>query len=270
MRDAGRRRRGGGAAVSVPPGRHGRAVRRGRPYRYGGAHPGRGDADIPWAAGGDRERDGRVGHHRRRTRRARGPRRLHGEHRQLVHACRQRRHLRAAVRSAQGPDRVARLSSNPYVVVGARAAGSGPQELVWLRPIPTARRRARGPLRTARQRRLLPEHHQRPSNSCLIAPAPRNHARPGGRTHRFELRPGRAALPHVQWRREALPSPPVRAWQLPDAKRWTSRRARPLHLDVERPVGAKEHAARYHQPAQRRSRGCLADPAVRQRLGDLG
>ena len=52
--------------------------------------------------------------------------------------------------------------------------------------------------------------------------------------------------------------------------RGRGRRAGRLHLDVVRAVGAEGHAAGGDRQARRRGRAAMADPAVRERLLDLG
>ena len=184
--------RGGGAALSVAPRHPDRAVRRRRAGRHLGARAERGDAGLARPAGGDRKRDRRIRHHRGRPRGARRARRLHREHRELAIACRQRRDLFAALRcverlragraAAQQPLRHRRKE---------RPAGQGPQgadRMAQGQPGQGDARHRRTRRRPAHQRRLFPERHR---HALPVRALPRrllrDHARPGGRTHRPHL-----------------------------------------------------------------------------------
>ena len=120
-----RHRRAGGLAPRTcarlsEPSRHARrAVSARRADRHDRTPARRSHARLARPADRDRERVGRRRNHRGHARGALGRRRLHVEHRPLGLACRQRRRLHAAVRSADRPrtDRADRR--------GAAVAGRG-------------------------------------------------------------------------------------------------------------------------------------------------
>ena len=113
-----------------------------------------------------RECDRRVGHHRRRPRGARRPRRVHRQHRQLAFARRERSDLRAAVRRAEG-FRTGRASAQQSLCHRGTEGPTGKQPertdcLAQGQPGQGDTGHGRTRFGTTRQRRLLPECHRDP------------------------------------------------------------------------------------------------------------
>ena len=170
-------RRSAGATLSVAPGHHDRAVRRGRADRRACAHRGGAHAQRPGAIGAGRERDRRFGHDRRRARRACRGGRLHDGARQLAVVRGGERHLcEPALRRHQGlrADRAASQQSlHRRQQEGPAGEGSeGADRLHQGEPGQAFRRHRRRRIGPACQRRLFPEGDRtRASPSCRIAPA---------------------------------------------------------------------------------------------------
>ena len=167
-----------GAALSVAPDHHGRAVRRGRADRRARAHRGAAHVGVARAAGADRERHRRGRHDRHRPRRARRARRLHAGDRQLGLACGQQRDLQDAVRlcerfrAGRAAARAIRTSSSARTTLPAKTL-QGADRLAQGQSRQGDRRDRRRRLRPACRRRLFPEGDRDVvSRSCRIAPAP--------------------------------------------------------------------------------------------------
>ncbi len=165
---------------------------------------------------------------------------------------------------------VARLPSNPYVIVGKKGpAGQGPQgadRLAQGQPGQGDARHRRARRRPAHQRRLFPERHRHALPvRALSRRLLRDHARPGGRPHRSDLRPGHhraaaCAQRHGQGLCRDLRHPPRRRAGYPDGRR--GRRARRLHLDLVRACGCPR-ARRRRSSASSRPRPWMRSPIRR-------
>ena len=134
------------------------------------------------------------------------------------------------------------------------------KELVaWIKANPERHHRHRGRwLRLARCRRLFRKSDRHASAIRALSRHRSSAARPDGRAHRHDVRPGVGGDAA-----RARQSDPGLCGHRQDAlgvdagypDRGRGRIAGPLHQYLVRPVGAEGHAARHHRQAQSRRRG---------------
>ena len=149
--------------------------------------------------------------------------------------------------------------------------------IAWLKANPdkATQGTAGARLRPARQRRLFPERHRhqfpvRAVSRRLL----RDHARPGRRAHRPDLRPGdhRAAACPQRHGARPMRSPPTSGSPRRPTSRPSTRPARPA--STSRPGTAcgcpRARRRRRSQKLTAAAMDALADPAVRERLASLG